>query len=131
VDKIGSAAVAHPNAQQWFLPAAGELATNGAVSGPWRRPQQGTFGTAGLNSMHGPSLFDSDVSLFKNFRLKEKIKGQFRIEAYNVFNVVPLGQPDSTVDDGTGGQIFNTNNFLFPMSTTPMRQIQFALRFDF
>ncbi len=81
--------------------------------------------------MRGPRLFDTDLSLFKNFQVTEKLKGQFRIEAFNAFNIVPLGQPDSTVDDGTGGQIFGVNNFLFPLSPTPMRQVQFGLRFDF
>jgi hypothetical protein len=130
VTKIGNVATPH-TATQWYQPATAPLATNGAISGPWERPQVGTFGLAGRNSMRGPRLFDTDLSLFKNFQVTEKLKGQFRIEAFNGFNIVPLGQPDNTVDDGTGGQIFGVNNFLFPLSPTPMRQVQFGLRFDF
>jgi len=131
VNKVGNASVSDPSASHWFLPAMGELATNGAVSGPWQRPQAGTFGTVGRNSMRGPSLLDADLSIFKNFSITERVRGEFRAEMFNAFNNVPLGYPDPWVDDGTGGQIFGVNNFLSPLSTTPMRQVQFALRLTF
>ena len=81
--------------------------------------------------MRGPSLLDADLSIFKNFSITERVRGEFRAEMFNAFNNVPLGYPDPWVDDGTGGQIFGVNNFLSPLSTTPMRQVQFALRLTF
>jgi Carboxypeptidase regulatory-like domain len=35
---------------------------------------------------YGPAFFDSDLGLFKNFQIKESMKLQFRIQAYNFLN---------------------------------------------
>ena len=50
----------------WYTPVP-ELVTNGQINGPFQRPQAGTFGS-GRNPFYGPRFFNSDMSLFKNFR---------------------------------------------------------------
>jgi hypothetical protein len=35
---------------------------------------------------YGPAFFDSDLGIFKNFQIKESMKLQFRIQAYNFLN---------------------------------------------
>ena len=42
------------------------------------------FGNAGRNTVRGPSLSNFDFSLFKNFKIREQIKLQFRGEFFNV-----------------------------------------------
>jgi hypothetical protein len=43
-------------------------------------------GNVGRRFIRGPSMFNTDLALFKNFRLKGNTTAQFRAEAYNVFN---------------------------------------------
>jgi hypothetical protein len=101
------------------------LANNGDTSGAWKRPAVGTLGNAGRNTLSGPGFFNTDMSFFKNFRVTERVKGQFRAEAFNVFNHVSLGNPDGCVDCGNAGHIFS----LAP--NVIMRRWQFGMRFDF
>jgi hypothetical protein len=116
----------------WFQTTGGhELSSNGQTIGPWRRPKAGTFGNITRNSFRGPSFWNSDISLFKNFQITERLKGQFRFETFNTFNHINLDNPDGCVDCGTGGRITDTPNFLFPLSPQATRQMQFAFRLDF
>jgi hypothetical protein len=80
-----------------------------------------TYGLVGRNSLYGPGLVNFDVSVFKEFRISERLgKLQFREENFNLFNHPNFGLPDSTVTDGAAfGQIFGANNPRF---------IQFALK---
>ena len=43
-------------------------------------------GTAGRNSLVGPSTTNFDLAIYKTITIKENIKLQFRVEAYDVFN---------------------------------------------
>lgn len=111
----------------WFELTSVPLAANGQSSGPWQRPLFGAFGNAERNSITGPRWFDSDLSVFKSFPIKEQFLVQFRAEAYNVFNHANLGNPNGCVDCvGTGGGTISSlaNN-------SSMRKMQFALRFQF
>jgi len=118
---------------QYFTPVAA-LATNGATNGAWRRPAVGTFGLAGRNSLRGPGYWDSDLSLLKKISVTERVKSEFRFEAFNVFNHRNNGTPDvfwsefgfggsSCIDCSDGGQIKRLGG--------PMRQLQFGLKFSF
>ena len=124
-DLVGSTSVSSQTRDHWYQGADTTLANNGDTSGPWSRPAIGTLGNAGRNTLLGPGWFNTDASFFKNFALTERLKGQFRAEAFNVFNHVNLGNPDGCVDCGNAGRIFN----LAPNAI--MRRWQFGLRFDF
>jgi outer membrane receptor protein involved in Fe transport len=123
-DIVGSTTPSHRSQSQWYTPASTVLA-NGETSGPWRRPEIGTFGNAGRNPLIGPRWFDSDLSVFKNIPIREQLRAQFRAEIYNVFNHANLGNPNGCVDCGSGGVITS----LAPNAT--MRRMQFALRLEF
>ena len=122
---VGSTSVSNQNQNHWYAAAPDVLAVNGQTSGPWQRPQIGTFGNAGRNPLLGPQWFDADVSVIKNFPIHEQLQAQFRAEIYNVFNHANLGNPSGCVDCGNGGVITN----LAPNAS--MRKMQFALRFQF
>ena len=124
-DLIGKTSVSSQNRDHWYQGADTTLANNGDTSGPWRRPAIGTLGNAGRNTLLGPGWFNTDASFFKNFALTERLKGQFRAEAFNFFNHVNIGNPDGCVDCGNAGRIFN----LAPNAI--MRHWQFGLRFEF
>jgi len=99
----------------------------GDTVGPWRRPAFGTFGNAARNSLRGPGFFQADLSVAKNFSLREAVSLQFRADIFNLFNNVNLDNPQPCVDCADGGKIFNT---AFGGAAL-QRQIMFSLRLQF
>jgi hypothetical protein len=114
----------------WFTPVP-ELLTNGATGGVFSRPAAGTLGNIGMDSFRGPHLFTSNLSLAKNFRITERYKAEFRMDANNIFNHPVMGfnytQGNACIDcTGTdAGRITNIEN------NTSMRLLTFGLRFSF
>ena len=110
-----------PNHSQngWFNPAA------------FSNPLTATFGNCGRNNLRGPWLGNQDVSVFKFFSITEHKNLEFRMEMFNAPNHVLLN---------FGGQLsWNNGSNAAPSSTfgtingtsSPMRQIQLALKFNF
>jgi hypothetical protein len=65
-------------------------------------PASGSYGNLGRNQIIGPGFGDVDLSLIKNTPLyKERVRAQFRVEMFNVFNRVNLAQPLNNM--GYGG----------------------------
>jgi hypothetical protein len=115
-----------PSQFGWFVTASTPLAANGQVNGPWVRPQKGTFGNVGRNSLWGPRFTQLDLSFFKDIRISERFKVQVRAESFNFANHTNLGQPNTCVDcPGVAGRIFN------PIANYVPRQWQMAARFAF
>jgi outer membrane receptor protein involved in Fe transport len=83
------------------------------------------IGNTGRNSTFGPNYFNTDLALQKNFPIHESLFAQFRVDAYNAFNHMSLGNPGGSVDNGdqTIGGLFG--------SQFPTRQLQFSLRLQF
>jgi hypothetical protein len=120
-----------------FTPVA-PLTTNGAQSGPFIRPAFGSIGDIGRNAFRGPRDYFADASLFKNFDITERVKGQFQFQAFNVFNHVPLGVPSATnarcVDCATSaesGLITSADAAVLANGLPYMRQLQFGARIIF
>jgi carboxypeptidase family protein/TonB-dependent receptor-like protein len=108
------------------------------LGGAFTDPGKGRLGTAGRNIMVGPRSFTSDLSLMKNFKVTERLNAQFRMDAFNVFNHPVLGfnanQGNLCIDcspTSNAGKITDIEADASPGSTTGMRQIEFALRFQF
>src|SRR5262249_9376779 len=97
----------------------------GPPVGPWQRPGAGQIGDVGRNSFRGPGFFQSDVSLAKVAAITERTSLKFRVDAFNVFNKVNLGQPISCVDCGDGGAISSL------ATGAIQRTLQFSLQLDF
>jgi hypothetical protein len=95
-------------------------------------PTVGHLGNIQRNSFHGPRAFTSDLSIVKKFPIYERFNMQFRTDVFNLFNHAVYANPNTTIDfkDGTQpGQ--NDGKITGLQFGYPMRQIQFALRFDF
>ncbi len=69
------------------------ISANGQTS-TFSRP-----GTLGRNQMVGPGFRDLDLSLFKDITFTEKLKGQFRAEAFNVTNTPAFTNPNGNLDN--------------------------------
>jgi Carboxypeptidase regulatory-like domain len=122
--------------RRFFTPVA-PLTANGMQSGPFVRPAFGTIGSIGRNSFRGPSDYFADVSLFKNFDITERVKGQFQLQAFNIFNHVPLGVPNASnarcIDCTTGepGLITSVDTAVSGSGQPYMRQLQFGAKISF
>ena len=95
--------------------------------GPFADPTKGHLGNIGRNSFWGPRAFTSDLSIVKKFPIYERFNMQFRTDVFNLFNHAVYANPNTTID-GTGQNDGKITGLQFG---SPMRQIQFALRFDF
>jgi TonB-dependent Receptor Plug Domain len=69
---------------------------------------QARFGTAGWNSLRGPSYINLDLSVFRTFPVWENVKMQFRGEALNLMNHPNFSNPDGGVTDSNFGIISST-----------------------
>jgi len=93
------------------------------------------FGNVGRNTLRGPGLTNLDVSLFRDFRITERWKIQFRAEAFNLTNTPAFNNPGATVSAPTrqpDGTIINLNGYTEITSAQPTeRQFRFALKVSF
>jgi hypothetical protein len=98
----------------WFTPNsfsnAREVALNTAATtvDPATLLNQFTYGTLGRNVLRGPGAFNANLSIAKTFRLREATELEFRVDAFNVFNNVEFGNPDTNIGDQSFGQISST-----------------------
>jgi hypothetical protein len=69
----------------WFNPAA------------YSDPAYGTFGSNIRNTVIGPGFSDVDLSVGKEFRIREGMSLEIRADAYNAFNHVNFANPDANV----------------------------------
>ena len=67
------------------------------------------YGTMGRGVMRGPHLFNTDMSLHKNFQIKERLRFTFRAEAFNVWNNPEFSAPASNIQAATFGNITSTS----------------------
>jgi outer membrane receptor protein involved in Fe transport len=105
---------------KWFNTTA--YCKNGAAGCPAGAGPSGLDGTVRPNSLDAPGYRDVDASIFRDFRIYERVRFQFRGEATNVFNMVSLSAPSATLSSGTFGVI---------TGASPMRVIQVGGRILF
>ncbi len=95
-------------------------------------PALDQIGNAGRNNKFGPNFFNTDLSLQKNFPIKESVFAQFRVDAFNAFNIVSAGNPgggiesDGIINSGSGSSQFPG----YAPGAQP-RQLSFSLRVQF
>jgi hypothetical protein len=98
-------------ADMWFNPAA------------FSTPAAFTFGDVGRNTVYGPGQQTLDLALQREFSLTEKVRFQFRAEAFNALNHTNLGTPNRFVNTPQFGTITE--------AATPGREVQLGLRLSF
>jgi hypothetical protein len=74
-------------------------------------PKQGSFGTMGRNIFRDRGFKNVDFSVFKDFRFRERIGAEFRVELFNVFNHPNFANPYGAAvgagfNDPSGGSSF-------------------------
>ncbi len=71
------------------------------------------FGTAGFNILQTPGTANLDLGVFREFRITEGVKIQFRVEAFNATNTPHFGQPGNNASaparDAQGNILLDAN----------------------
>jgi len=104
------------------------------TTGPFSLPACGTDGNVGRNSYRGPHYFGDNMAIAKNFTITERVRMQFRMDAFNVFNhpILDFSSQDYGATGGTcvdcGGNSGQIRDILYG---TTMRQLQFGLKLMF
>jgi hypothetical protein len=68
----------------------------------------GVIGNAGYNTLRGPGVTNLDLSVFRDFRYRERYSVQFRAEALNLSNTPHFSTPQGNVTNAAFGQITGT-----------------------
>lgn len=102
-----------PNAESYFNKNA------------WVDPGPLQFGNAPRNdgSVRGFPTYNEDMSIFKNFPIKERAKVRFEAQFGNIFNRVDFCYPNTNFSDASFGQVNTQCN--------QPRSIQLGLRLDY
>jgi hypothetical protein len=71
-----------------------------------------TFGNAPrlMPNLRSPGVANFDMSLFKNTNINERFRVQFRAEAFNAFNRVQFGVPNTNINSSAFGVISSQQN---------------------
>ena len=86
-------------------------------------PAPFTFGNAGRNIVYEDGEANVDLSVMKQFKLRDKADLEFRTEIFNVFNLLNFV--------GAPGRIAFTPNFGRLFNAGPSRQVQLGLKLTF
>ena len=93
------------------------------------------YGTSGLNILRGPGVVNMDMGLFREFSATERVKVQFRAEAFNVGNTPHYNNPGTNVSNAVrnaDGSISKTNGYTeITSAASDERQFRFGLRISF
>jgi hypothetical protein len=66
-------------------------------------PKAGTYGTMGRNIFRDSGFKNVDLSVFKDFKFKERFGAEFRVELFNVFNHPLIANPYGAANGWGGG----------------------------
>ncbi len=108
---------------------------NSIVAVPWQtcevpNPASICWGNAPKDVFRGPGMNNWDASMFKNFNIHERLTGQFRVEAYNVFNHTNFSAVNTAAQFDKNGVQTNAQFGQYTAAVFP-RRLQLALRLTF
>jgi hypothetical protein len=90
------------------------------------QPAPGLYGNVGRNTLFNPARHNWDVSIFKQFVIKEQTRLEFRAECFNIANHPNFqGPPGNTVSGNPTSPLPTQGKIT---AAYPSRQIQFALK---
>ncbi|HEY2469163.1 MAG TPA: TonB-dependent receptor [Terracidiphilus sp.] len=88
-------------------------------------PAPNTFGTESNGAVRGPGYRNLDLSMFKDFHTWREQTVGFRFDAFNAFNIVSYGNPDTGINDS------NFGNVSLQGVRSTERHLQFSLKYNF
>lgn len=110
-NRICNGKLANPDPAMWFDTTC------------FVKPPNNTYGNVGRGVLYGPGTVNFDLSLVKNTAIRERLRVQLRLDAFNAFNTPNFGFPNTAIGAGAAGSITSTIN--------DNRDLQLALKFEF
>jgi hypothetical protein len=97
----------------------------------------GQDGNSGRNHFYGPHYYNLDLSVAKEWKLKERLTAQLRFEFFNITNHTDFAPTPGVTDPSSGGQFgcscatpdLSSNNAV--LGTGGPRHVQFGLKLLF
>jgi hypothetical protein len=121
--------IVHRTTNNWFGtdPSAAPCLTAGVDNGTcaFGVPANDSFGTSKNGSVRGPGYLNVDMSAFKDFHTFRDQTFGFRFDAFNAFNIVSYGNPDTGINDSNYGNVSQQT----PRSSE--RHLQFSAKYTF
>jgi hypothetical protein len=111
LNPIGDSNLSNPTPAAWFNTKAFAV------------PANFTYGQLGRNTFRTDWSRNLDFSLFRDFPIRERLKLQFRAEAFNLTNTPVYAAPVANFSNANFGKVLSTGN-------SP-RQMQLALKLRF
>ena len=111
-DRIANGSLPNPTVSDWFNLAAFVAVPDSAFR----------YGNSGRNILEGPGTVAINLSLSREFQIRERNRAQFRWEVFNATNHTNFNLPNDALDKANAGTI--TGN-------KPARIMQLALRYSF
>jgi hypothetical protein len=105
--------------EQWLNPAA------------FSPPALGTFGNLGQYVLYGPSFWEWDQAISRQFPIREKQRMEVRFEAFNVTNSFRPGNPGVSTAAASSFGLITSDATPPSANTAPSRALQFALKYVF
>lgn len=116
--------------EHWFGtdPSATPCTTPGVDNGvcAFGVPAPNTFGTSRNGVVRAPGFKNLDLSINKDFITYKEQSIGFQFDAFNAFNMVSYGNPDTNISDTTFGDIAQTSSI-----RSQERRLQFSLHYRF
>ena len=109
---VGDPHVSNPTQERWF--------NTDAFAAPVF-----SYGNAGKNLLYTDSVQNLDLSLFKQFAIRERFIWELRFESFNTLNIMNLGGPGIGLGTPTFGVVSTLAQGKYP------RVIQFGLKVSF
>jgi hypothetical protein len=79
-------------------------------TGAFTAVPQFVIGNSSRNPVRGPGLQDADLMIGKTFMVTERMRVEFRAEAFNVSNTPPLNDPNGSFGSAAFGSITSAGN---------------------
>jgi hypothetical protein len=80
------------------------------------------YGNSGFDILRGPRLANTDLSLARDFSVRESLHLRTRVEVFNLLNRTNFALPDRILGTASSGVISHT--------VTPSRQLQLLVKLD-
>jgi len=91
----------------------------------------GVYASTRPFTISNPNVWNIDMSLSRNFKIRERDTITFRAEAFNLTNSVVMGGVTTGVTSASFGRLTPQVQSTAPGNNTTARVMQFALKYSF
>ena len=90
----------------------------------WANVTERRYGNTGRNQYYGPGFRNYNMSLFRTFKLPDRMRLQFKLEGFSIANEPQWSNPNGSVTNASFMRITNTRD-------PGARYVRLGLRLEF